>query len=58
MRVILNYIDLFIFQTIEHLNTNVNLESLDLSENNITHITDLSHLKNLKVILHFKMCFF
>ncbi|KAJ8986071.1 hypothetical protein NQ317_003365 [Molorchus minor] len=39
--------------TIEHLNTNVNLEYLDLSENSITHITDLSFLKNLKeLFLH------
>lgn len=36
-------------QTIEHLNNNINLEHLDLSENNITHISDLSYLKSLKV---------
>uniref|UniRef100_A0A6P7G1V5 Centrosomal protein of 97 kDa n=1 Tax=Diabrotica virgifera virgifera TaxID=50390 RepID=A0A6P7G1V5_DIAVI len=40
-------------KTIEHLHTNVNLEHLDLSENSITHITDLSFLKNLKeLFLH------
>jgi len=38
-------------QTIEHLNTNINLEHLDLSENRIVHVSDISHLKLLKVRL-------
>ncbi|CAG2055232.1 unnamed protein product, partial [Timema podura] len=37
--------------TIEHLNTNLNLEHLDLSENSISHISDLSYLKNIKELL-------
>nr|CAD7405249.1 unnamed protein product [Timema poppensis] len=38
-------------KTIEHLNTNLNLEHLDLSENSISHISDLSYLKNIKELL-------
>ncbi|CAH1991339.1 unnamed protein product [Acanthoscelides obtectus] len=35
-------------KTIEHLNTNTKLEYLDLSENSISYVSDLSYLKNLK----------
>jgi Leucine-rich repeat (LRR) protein len=34
---------------IEQLNQNVRLEHLDLSDNAIPAVTDISHLKNLKV---------
>lgn len=39
----------YIFQTIEHLHTNTLLEHLDLSENSISHISNLSLLTKLKV---------
>lgn len=38
-----------ILQSIEHLHTNTKLEHLDLSENSISHIADISYLRNLKV---------
>lgn len=37
------------FQSIEHLHSNTKLEHLDLSENSISHISDISYLRNLKV---------
>lgn len=38
-------------KTTEHLNSNVQLEYLNLAENSIGNISDISVLKNLKVIL-------
>lgn len=38
-------------KSIEHLNHNMHLEHLDLSNNQISFIADISYLKNLKVIL-------
>jgi len=35
-------------KTIEHLNTNVNLECLNLADNSIGSISDMSYLRNLK----------
>lgn len=49
-------VNIFYLQTIEHLNTNIYLEHLDLSENSISHITDLSFLKHLKVIKTIVYC--
>lgn len=39
----------FFFQSVEHLHTNTKLEHLDLSENSISHLSDISYLRCLKV---------
>lgn len=45
-------------QSIEHLHTNTKLAHLDLSENSISHISDISYLRSLKVRHLFRLIYF
>ena len=46
---------LLFFQTIEHLPTGGKLHYVDLSDNDISVISDLGHLKELKVLQPFSL---